>query len=114
MWPRLLVASLGVWIMAAPAVFGYDGAPANSDHIVGPIVATFAIMAASHVLRPLRRVNTLAGAWIAIAPMFVGHPGIAALNAVATGLLITALSLVGSYDPEEFAGGWSTLWRKRS
>lgn len=110
MWPRLVVAALGAWLMASPAVFGYDGAAATSDHIAGPLVVTFAIIAASKVTRSLRRLNTVIGTWIAVAPFILGHTGAAAVNSVIAGLAIAALSLVGRDYADEYGGGWSSLW----
>lgn len=111
MWPRIAVALLGVWLMAAPAVLGYDGAAATSDRIAGPVAVSIAIIAIAKVVRPLRRVNTLVGAWITIAPLVLDHSGLATLNAVVVGLAILALSLVGRDYGQEFAGGWSSLWK---
>lgn len=112
MWARIAVSLLGVWLMAAPAVLGYGGAAAISDRIAGPVAASIAIIAMSRVMRPLRRVNTLVGAWIALAPLFLDHSGSATLNAVAVGASIVMLSLVGPDYPQEFAGGWSSLWKR--
>lgn len=113
MWARIIVALLGVWLMAAPAVLGYAGAAATSDRIAGPIAASIAIIAMSHVMRPLRRVNTLIGVWVALAPLILDHGGPATVNAVVVGAAIVALSLFGPDYEDEFAGGWSSLWKEK-
>ena len=46
MWPQLGVTAVGIWLMAAPAVFGYGGAAAASDRMVGLIVAAIGFVAA--------------------------------------------------------------------
>ena len=112
MWARIIVALNGIWLMVAPAVLGYGGAAATSDRIAGPVAASIAIVAMSHVMRPLRRVNTLVGIWIALAPLLLDHAGAATVNAVVVGASIIALSLFGPDYKDEFGGGWSSLWKE--
>ncbi|MGH7966442.1 MAG: SPW repeat domain-containing protein, partial [Candidatus Binatia bacterium] len=47
MWAQLTNILLGVWLMVAPAVFGYVGTASTNDRIVGPLVASFAMIALS-------------------------------------------------------------------
>lgn len=66
MSPRFLNLFLGIWLMAAPALLGYTGAPRTNDYIVGPIVASVAMIALSEVVRPLRWMNFALGLWVDI------------------------------------------------
>jgi hypothetical protein len=50
-WNLLLTAALGLWLMAAPAVFGSQGGAADSDHLVGALVVTVAVIALAEVGR---------------------------------------------------------------
>ena len=60
----LFISSLvGIWLMFAPWIFGLSpqvGA-SDSDHLVGALVVTFAVIAMAEVGRPLRFLNVLFG-----------------------------------------------------
>jgi hypothetical protein len=105
-WPLLVSAALGVWLMASPAVFGSEGAAANSDHLVGALVVTFAGIALAEVTRAARFVNVLAGAWIVAAPWLLAGAGAGATwNDMVAGIAVLALSLPRGRVREGY-GGW--------
>jgi hypothetical protein len=56
-WNLLLCTALGIWLMAAPAVLGARGAAANSDHLAGALVVTWAVIAYGEIVRPVRLLN---------------------------------------------------------
>jgi hypothetical protein len=115
MWPRLINTVLGIWLMAAPAVLGYEGTrAADHDRIVGPVLATFACVAIWEATRPLRWVNLLLGIWLVAAPWLIGSPTTATLNGVVVGIVVAALSLVRGRTTHSFGGGWTALWRQAS
>jgi hypothetical protein len=105
--PTLLVsAALGVWLMFAPSVFGSSGGAADSDHLVGALVVTFAIIALGEVVRAIRFINLLLGAWIIAAPWVLsGTTTGATWNDVFAGALLIALSLRRGKARERY-GGW--------
>jgi hypothetical protein len=109
-WAQVLMALLGLWLMAAPAVFQY-GAPASSVHrIVGPVTASFAIVAISPHMRPLRWMGVPLGGILVVSPFFLNAPAAATANGVAVGLAIVALAFAHGRVTESFGGGWSSLW----
>jgi hypothetical protein len=110
MWQRLANTALGVWLMAAPAVLGYDRPLATSDWIAGPLIASFAVMALWDVLRPLRWPNVPLGLWVAAAPWILGAPLPAKLNGTVVGLLVAALAATGGAVTSELGGGWREAW----
>lgn len=111
MIPQLVVAALGVWLMASPAVLGYGGT-ARADHIVlGSLLATFGIIAATEATRGLRRLNQALGLWLVVGGALLGHPLAAALNGLAAGAAAVGLSFLGGRVSEDFGGGWSMLFR---
>ncbi|MGH7277104.1 MAG: SPW repeat domain-containing protein [Candidatus Rokuibacteriota bacterium] len=102
---------LGVWLMAGPAVLGYAGAAAANHQIVGPLVASHAIIGLWEVTRGLRRVNLALGVWlIATAGVFQAS-GVASLNGLVVGAFVAALSLLGGTVRQRYGGGWRALWR---
>lgn len=110
MWPRLVNAALGIWLMAAPEFLEYGRPLATSDWIVGPLVASFAVMAIWEVLRSLRWANAGLGAWVAVAPWVLGGPDAAVVNGVLCGLGIGFLALAGGRVESTYGGGWREAW----
>jgi uncharacterized membrane protein len=89
----LLSAALGTWLMFVPAVLHTQGAAADSDHLVGALVITFAVIAMAEVGRTLRFINILFGAWIVLAPwVLTGSVASAKWNNVITGVAVILLS----------------------
>jgi hypothetical protein len=101
----------GLWLMATPGVLGYGRPLATSDHIVGPLVATFACIAIWEATRSLRWVNVPLGVWIVVAPLLLGGPPQGLLNGIVCGVTIAFLATRGREIHHQFDGGWSTLWR---
>jgi len=114
MWAQVINTMLGLWLMAAPAALGYGRPAATNDWIVGPLVATFACIAIWECTRSLRWLNAPLGVWLLIAPWLLDYSWEARANSVAVGLAITALAFVGGQITEQFGGGWSVLWERKS
>lgn len=114
MWPRIPNTILGIWLMAAPAVLNYgsDHPAGINDRIIGPLVVTFAVVAMSEVLFPLRRANYALGAWLLIAPWVLGYlggPVSAIVNSLVVGVLIIVFARIPGKQSHAYAGGWSSL-----
>jgi hypothetical protein len=102
---------LGIWLMAAPAGIGYGRPASTSDHIVGPLVATFACIALWEATRALRWTNLPLGLWLVVAALPLGHPPWGMLNGIVCGTTIAVLSCLGGRTEQRFGGGWASLWR---
>jgi hypothetical protein len=115
MYAQLAVFLLGVWLTAAPGVLGL-GDPARANfHVVGPLVAMFALTAAYRVTRPVRWANLPLGVWLVVAPWVLGYAGGPETAwSVAVGLAVIGLSLIRGAMTKRFGGGWSALWRRNS
>ena len=114
MWGQMINAGLGIWLMAAPSILGYGEPARTNEHIVGPLVATFAIIAVWEVTRPLRWVNLLLGVWLLIVPLAMSYgPGAATWNSLATGAIVAVVAAFPGKIEQRFGGGWSSLWRSR-
>lgn len=108
-WTLAASAAAGVWLMFAPDVFGTTGRAADSDHLVGALVVTIAVIATAEVIRAVRYVNVLLGAWVVAAPWLLeGMAGDARWAAVIAGAAIVALSLPRGTVRERYAAwdGW--------
>jgi hypothetical protein len=112
MTAQYLVAVLGIWMMAAPAVLGYAGTAEAIARTAGPIVATLAVVAISECTRDVRLANIPIGVFLISAPLFVAQPPDAAVNGVAVGAAVVILSRVRGHVRMRFAGGWRALWQE--
>jgi hypothetical protein len=109
-WPRLLSAGAGLWLMAAPAALGYDDPAATSDRIVGPIVVTVAVVAMWEATRGFRWANWLCAVWLLLAPWLLAFPSAAAASSSVAGLVVALAVPWGGVPAERFGGGWRALW----
>ncbi|GAA0564225.1 hypothetical protein GCM10009415_53220 [Chitinophaga japonensis] len=106
-WNLLLSAAFGIWLMFSPYALGFQGTLADSDHLVGALVVTFSVIAMAEVVRYIRFLNILLGAWLVVAPFVLqgGKPG-TMWNDIVIGLIIITLNIrkgkikekYGTYD----------------
>lgn len=93
-WNLLVSALLGAWLMLAPAVFETQGRTAHSDHILGALVVTVAIVAFAEVTRAARFINIALALGIIVLPWVFGGATLASsINDLIIGVLIIALSI---------------------
>jgi len=106
-WHLLVSAALGFWVMAAPAVFQTRGVAADSDHLVGALAITTAIIAMAEVVRAGRFLNVLFGVWLIVAPwLFSGASAGARVNDVIAGVALILLSFPRGTVRERY-GTWN-------
>lgn len=116
----LAAAAVGVWVMAAPSVLGYEVSAGGeggsrlaetSDRIAGPVIVAFSTVAAWEVTRALRWVSLVAGAWLMLAPWMLKLPALAGTSDMLSGLAVIALSSVRGRQRRAFGGGFRALRR---
>ncbi len=106
-WTLLASIAIGAILMFTRLLFGSQGTMANSDHVVGALAITVAIIATAEVARPLRFVNVLLGAWLIIAPWALqGASGLGTAASVVLGLVLAALSLPRGRRSSEHYASW--------
>ena len=92
-WNLLLSIVLGVWLMFAPAIFQTTGLAADSNHLVGALIVTFAAIAIAEVGRAVRFINILFGAWLIASPFLLsGFTTTAMITGIAAGGALVVLS----------------------
>ncbi|HET7622298.1 MAG TPA: hypothetical protein VFK39_10380 [Gemmatimonadaceae bacterium] len=106
MWPRIVSALLGIWLMVAPSVLHYDATASISDRVLGPLIAATAIIAIWEVTRPLRWLGILFGLWLLIAPGIFDFPSHALANSAVVGAALVILSFLGGRVRGKYGGGW--------
>lgn len=103
-WNLVASAALGIWLMFSPAVFGTQAGAANSDHVVGALIAAVAVIVMAEVVRAGRFLNVLLGAWIIAAPWLLSGGGtVAQWNDVLAGAAVIILSLRRGSVRERYA-----------
>jgi hypothetical protein len=108
-WTLLAVCLIGVWLMFTRLVFGTEGGMADSDHLMGALMITIAVLAMAEVARPLRFINMFFGAWLVVAPwVLAGASGAAAAGSVIAGLLVIGLSFPRGLIRYRY-GSWNRL-----
>jgi hypothetical protein len=112
MWAQIVNAILGLWLMASPELLGFDNPVADNDHIVGPLISSFAIIAIWEATRVVRLYNVPLAIWLLIGPWLLGYEETgASLNDMLVGLFVLILSFVKGKISQRFGGGWSAIWR---
>lgn len=106
-WTLVACVVLGASLMFTRLLFGTEPPMAHSDHLVGALVITFAIMAMAEVGRLLRFVNVLFGLWLVIAPwVFEGATLAGSIAGMVIGLAVIALSMPRGRRSSEHYGSW--------
>ncbi|HET6381558.1 MAG TPA: hypothetical protein VFH63_11090 [candidate division Zixibacteria bacterium] len=106
---QLLAFAIAVAVMASPDVLDLGDPVADAFHVLAPIDAAVAAMAASPVLRNLRRVHLVLGPMIALAGLLLGGGPPAAAVGLLGGTPLALLALPGAPRPGRYGGGWKAL-----
>ena len=111
MWARLIAAALGGWLIVSPAVLGYSGAAESNARAVGAIVVGASLVAAWQVMRSLRWVEAVAGAWLLVAPWILvrWYEALPTANSLGVGLALVILAFLGGKTTKNFGGGWISV-----
>ena len=109
-WTLAASVALGLILMFTRALLGTEGAMANSDHLMGALTITVAIIATAEVARALRFLNVLFGAWLLAAPFLLeGGSSAATIVSIVVGLALIVLSLPRGKRSAEHYAGWDRL-----
>lgn len=106
-WTLAASVAIGLFLMFTRLVFGTTGAMANSDHLVGALTITVAVIATAEVARTLRLINVGFGVWLMAAPFLLqGGSGAATITSVGVGIALIALSLPRGKRSKEHYASW--------
>jgi hypothetical protein len=112
---KFICAIAGIWLMVAPSVLGFDKTIANNDHIIGPVIASFAIISFSPCTSVARKFNLPLGVWLLLAPWILSYENnYAIVNDTSIGILVILLSLAKIKINKRFGGGWKAIWSSGS
>jgi len=106
-WTLVASALLGGWLTFTRLMFGTEPPMADSDHLVGALIVTVAVIAMAEVARPLRFLNIVFGLWLIAAPWIMdGASMFASWAGVLIGLALIVLSLPRGARSKEHYGSW--------
>ena len=106
-WNVVAAATVGVWLLVAPAVLGTSGGLADSHYITGALVMTVAAIALAEPARAARLFNVVLGVWIAVSPFVLSGASRGDVwNAIVAGAALVALSLRRGVVRERY-GTWN-------
>lgn len=115
MWAQVVMMLLGIWLMVAPAVFDFSKRMADNAHVVGPLIATFSMVAIWECTRNVRLFNLPLAVWLFAAPVVLQYENDTALmNDYAVAVLIMLLCLVKPERKYRFGGGWPAIWKSNT
>jgi hypothetical protein len=113
MWAQIFNIILGIWLMAAPQLLDYHGTAADNDHIIGPVVTSFAIIALSGCTTAVGKYNVLLGAWLVFAPWILDYDNtISIANDMVAGVLIVVFALFKRTTNNQYGGGWAYIFKR--
>lgn len=106
-WTLVASAAIGLWLMLAPAVLGFEGQAAASDNLVGALIVTVAVISTAEVIRAFRLLDVLFGVWLLVAPwVLVGASLESSASDVLCGLGLMVLTVPRGPVKERY-GAWS-------
>lgn len=93
--------------MLTRIALGATGSMANSDHLMGALAITVAVIATAEVARALRFVNLLLGGWVILSPFILHAEGLAGtIVRILAGLALIGLSIPRGRRSAEHYDGW--------
>ena len=106
-WTLVASTILGIWLMFSRLIFGTVPPMADSDHLVGALIITVAVIAMAEVGRALRFINVLLGLWLIAAPWLAFGAGtVASWASVMVGAAVILLNLSRGSRSDEHYGSW--------
>jgi hypothetical protein len=111
MWATITSAVIGLWVMVSPAVLPMSRAAANNNHIAGPLVITFSLVALWDINRNAIKVNLLLGAWLLIALFVLTSTTPVIISNALSALALLMLAWKKRNSKQNFGGGWRSLFQ---
>jgi hypothetical protein len=110
-WSLVASAVLGLWLMAAPEVFGMAQWAAHMNHLGGALIVVVAVISMGEVLRVGRYVNVLLGLMVAVLPWFLdGGTWLGQVHGLLVGLVTAGLAFPRGPKTEHY-GLWDRYVR---
>lgn len=103
---------VGLWLIVSPALLQTNKAVADNNHIIGPLVITFSVIAFWKLNRLAVKLNFVFGLWLVISLLVFDYSRtFPFLSNGVCGLLLVlaAITVKKKYSNSGFGGGWRSL-----
>jgi len=112
MWAQIINIVIGLGLMVTPALLRFNKVAADNNHIVGPLVITFAVISLWEINRNARLFNIVTGCWLILSPFIVGFSSVALVTDIVSGIAVILFSLNKGKIKSRYGGGWRSLFQK--
>lgn len=112
MWAQIVNILIGLGLMVVPAIFKFDRIAADNNHIVGPLVVTFAVISLWEINRNARLFNIVTGLWLVLSPFVLGFASPERTIDILSGVAVILFSLFKGKIKSRYGGGWRSLFQK--
>lgn len=110
MGAQMINALIGLIIIISPGILEFTKTEANMNHILGPIIFTFALISWWECNRNVRLFNIVTGACLILGALLFKFQHDAFLIDIISGILIILFSLVKRKPKQMYGGGWRALF----
>lgn len=98
--------------MISPEILKMNQVTSNNNHIVGPLIITFAVISLWDINRSVIRANIVLGSWLLIALFVLDFTQTIAFSSNgACACFIIVLSSIKRRSKGKFGGGWRSLFQ---
>jgi len=111
MWATICSALIGLWLMVSPAFFNMSREAANNNHITGPLVITFSVVALWDINRNAVKANLLFGAWLMVAILVLPYTMPVIISNGLSALAIIGFAWKKRTTKQHYGGGWRSLFQ---
>lgn len=112
MWTQIMNILIGLWIMISPVIFYANKIGANNQHISGPLIITFAVIALWEINQNIRWINVLTGSWLIVSPLLIHFDNRLMWSNIVAGVLVIIFSIIKRKKKANYGGGWKSLFRE--
>ncbi|MGH8178315.1 MAG: NAD-dependent epimerase/dehydratase family protein [Steroidobacter sp.] len=92
-WNLLASIAVGVWLLFTRVTLGAEADMANSDHVIGSLAITVAVIALAEIARPVRFLNMALGLALLITPFVFDAAAPSMISSIACGVALILLSI---------------------
>lgn len=114
MWACIVTIAAGLWVMISPSIISMSKQVANINHICGPLLITFAVIALWDINKNVIKANLVVAAFLVVATMFLIADVTIIFSNILSGVIAIACSLIKRKSKQQYGGGWRSLFQEIS
>lgn len=111
MWAQVINVFIGLALIFMPSLLSFTTTEANVNHIIAPLVVTFALTAVSEFVRNVRWLNIVCGLGLIVCVFVFSFHTTPMIIDILAAIIIIALSMVKGTIKKSYGGGWRSLFQ---